>query len=1235
MKRHVLRPGLFAAGVFAAGLTVAGAPVLASPSGVAEPLPSPTPEVQNLVATPLTPYSASLSADVVSGGGEAVDQRGFVYSWWDPDPLPGGGFPTQTVPGGIGPMSASLWIDPGYTYWVRAWARNTSGLYGFTDVASFMAPCPVVSMGDIPSRAAVGAYYYSTVPINGPHNFWLSGGTPPPGLTVGYYGEVYGYPTQTGVFTFTITAGHAWYPCQVSREYTITVGSLTVSPSALKFASEVVSQQSPAQSVTIGNYGSDDITLQPFTIDAPFSVVSTDCSGVLSAGTYCTANIAMTPTDQVSYTGALTIQHDHPFSPDVVSLRGAGTSAPVGQVYVANDGRSEVVVIDPVTNFVRTSVPVGSGPQRPTILPGGAKVYVPARWSDAVTVIDTTNYATNSITGIYEPISSAASPTGNEVFVLRSSSNISVIDTATDTVVAEIDAGDCAEDPTEILANHKNQDLYVFSPGNNRVCVYNRTGRAFDRAYTVSNYPYDGIVSSDGASLFILREAGTTARLNLSTGAVTGVPGVDAHEVDISADGTKLYVSTPGTEVTPAKFGVVDTNSLAFSPITLPDGAVPAGVAVHPAAGRAYLVDETNLVRVIDLSSGTEVVSPDTPIKDDLLYSLFDIAAPRTAPIVGTAPSVSGMAAVGQFVSADASANVTDGGSEPVLSRGFVYSATNADPKIGGVDVGATAAGSGVGPMSATLIGLGSGQTYFARAYAQNVIGIGYSEVVSFSTSACGELTFSESSGSGLGRVGEPFSLGFTAGGGVGPYGLTFDGLPAGLSISGMTVTGTPTLAGTGTFSATATDLSTGCFVSMDVSIEIASVVLPRNLVISEFRSRGPGGDEDDYIEIANRTGADIVVRAADGSGGFGIGQAGALVTTIPDGTVIPKGGHWLAAANGYSLSDYGVPNPYVDNEMTALADDAGIALFSTASPAAFDGTTVLDAVGSSDEPNPLYREQGGLPPLGSGAVSAQIAWVRRMLDSGSASDVDDNARDFILVSNQAYAMYGPTSEVAAVFGAPNPEGTWSVRDVKNEEFPVSLVEPLINANRYPNRAVDPGNYGSISFRRIFTNLTGKTIRTLAFKATTLTTAGSRRTLSAQSDMRLASSGDAQFDTSIGSIFAQGSALYNPWVGAALHDYDGSLYDVLGGVNDLVVVIPPGGGEGGGEEEAKVKVGGCGLDEVLPGEKVAVNLRLRTTPQRGYYLFTVMPQISEDTPWLERQRTVRQARGGGCGGGAD
>src|SRR5262249_44117232 len=145
------------------------------------------------------------------------------------------------------------------------------------------------------------------------------------------------------------------------------------------------------------------------------------------------------------------------------------------------------------------------------------------------------------------------------------------------------------------------------------------------------------------------------------------------------------------------------------------------------------------------------------------------------------------------------------------------------------------------------------------------------------------------------------------------------------------------------------------------------------DLLISEFRLRGPNGPTDEFIEISNASFGDHIVAAASGSG-YGIAASdGVTRCTIPNGTVIPQTGHFLCVnSGGYSLGSYpagsGTTPPGDATYTPDTPDNAGIALLNNNSGgASYSLANRLDAVGSTLEGNAIYKEGAGYPAV-SGA---------------------------------------------------------------------------------------------------------------------------------------------------------------------------------------------------------------------------------------------------------------------------
>ena len=107
-------------------------------------------------------------------------------------------------------------------------------------------------------------------------------------------------------------------------------------------------------------------------------------------------------------------------------------------------------------------------------------------------------------------------------------------------------------------------------------------------------------------------------------------------------------------------------------------------------------------------------------------------------------------------------------------------------------------------------------------------------------------------------------------------------------------------------------------------------------VVISEFRTRGPAGASDEFVEIYNNSD-----KAVDVSGWKirGSSNAGTITNklTINAGTSIPARGHFLAANSGGYSGTVAADQNYT----SAIADDGGIAV-------TLPDDTIIDQVGLS-----------------------------------------------------------------------------------------------------------------------------------------------------------------------------------------------------------------------------------------------------------------------------------------------
>ncbi len=287
-----------------------------------------------------------------------------------------------------------------------------------------------------------------------------------------------------------------------------------------------------------------------------------------------------------------------------------------------------------------------------------------------------------------------------------------------------------------------------------------------------------------------------------------------------------------------------------------------------------------------------------------------------------------------------------------------------------------------------------------------------------------------------------------------------------------------------------------------------AAPSLSGNLIISEFRLRGPQGVNDEFVELHNPGTTALMVNTTDNSDGWALGfstTAGVIsgVAVIPNGTVIPAKGKFLIArnqdpANGptlvYSLNTYaGQTNPSTlvrgaDSDTgyaVDLPDNGGLALFKTSTLANFSVATRMDSVGFASTPVGLFKEGTGIPDVS--AAGAQQTFFRNSA-SGFPQDTGNNVADFVFAD--------PTGLLTAAgqrLGAPGPENLDSPLHNTTGTVGMPVFDNSVSAATAPNFVFDPtpvanGTAGTITVRRRLTNNTGAPITRARLRFVDITT---------------------------------------------------------------------------------------------------------------------------------------------------
>ena len=233
--------------------------------------------------------------------------------------------------------------------------------------------------------------------------------------------------------------------------------------------------------------------------------------------------------------------------------------------------------------------------------------YIPEGVStENVTVIDTaTNTVTANVPVGNGPFGVAVTPDGGKVYVTNSghSNNVSIINTATNTVTTNVSVG---ISPEGVAVTPDGKNVYVTNHDSNTVSVINTINNTAYATVLVEIFPEGVAVTPDGKNVYVVNSiSNTVSVINIATNTVTAtVPVGDyPHGVAVTPDGTKAYVANNGDNTV----SVINTATSTVV-ATVPVGNGPFGVAVTPDGGKVYVTnadDRPGDVSVINTTTNT------------------------------------------------------------------------------------------------------------------------------------------------------------------------------------------------------------------------------------------------------------------------------------------------------------------------------------------------------------------------------------------------------------------------------------------------------------------------------------------------------------------------------------------------------------------------------------------------------------------------------------------------------
>lgn len=370
--------------------------------------------------------------------------------------------------------------------------------------------------------------------------------------------------------------------------------------------------------------------------------------------------------------------------------------------------------------------------------------------------------------------------------------------------------------------------------------------------------------------------------LNTATGAITGTPSsAGTFNFSITATdsstGTGPYTATQSYAITVIDIPPV-ANAVSFTvaynaaatPVTLNiTGGAPTSVAVASAPSHGTAI-----------ASGTSITyQPTTGYAgpDSFTYTATNsggTSAPATVTVTVSDPVITITASGGFAATVGAAYSQTftwNGGAQPwsgfqVTNLPAGLSVTGSTANSVTVSGTPTQAGSFTLNVSATDSSTGNGPYTVGQAFVLTVAAPG----LALSPAA---TTFNT-------PYGAPYSQSFTASGGTGPYSYALTGsLPAGLSFAGNTVSGTPTVPGSTSFTITATDTgSTGAGAPFTIAQNYTLTVAAASIVV-------------DPVTLPGATAGTAYSQTLSASGGVAAYSFSLSAGSLPAGLTLGSGG--------------------------------------------------------------------------------------------------------------------------------------------------------------------------------------------------------------------------------------------------------------------------------------------------------------------------------------------------------
>src|SRR5207302_286363 len=240
--------------------------------------------------------------------------------------------------------------------------------------------------------------------------------------------------------------------------------------------------------------------------------------------------------------------------------------------------------------------------------------YIPNASGNDVSVIDTATNAIVATVGVGDrPYGAAVSPDGSRVYVANyAGQSVSVIDAATNAVTATVALPLLGAFPLGVAVAPDGSRVYVTAVPDGFFVIDTATN-AVVSAQSLPGDPFGVAVAPDGSRVYVTNHSPAVLVIDAATNAVVRAVTVGStvdqtHGVAVTPDGARVYVTTYSEEPY-GHFGVAAIDTATNTVVTtIPLPPRPKAITVAPDVKHVYVAN-SNAVNVVDTSTNAVVAT--------------------------------------------------------------------------------------------------------------------------------------------------------------------------------------------------------------------------------------------------------------------------------------------------------------------------------------------------------------------------------------------------------------------------------------------------------------------------------------------------------------------------------------------------------------------------------------------------------------------------------------------------